>query len=293
MMMKLDFLCVGFAKCGTGTLDTILRQYKQINLPLVKEPRFFHWKHRFNNPLDKLYNEYFANVKEEQHVGIVDPSMTRVSIDELDSCFGDETKIIVMLRNPVKALFSDFKMGMRAGYYWGYFKFFGKNEVNDRFEVFLNHCLNKQHDYKKLDLYAYDDYLDKLFEKRKKEDIMVIIFEEFIKNPKALKEEIENFLGIESEDVEYNIWFNKGDKICRNYLCARLVNFGLKIKNSADIRVKKFGIKFLDILTKFTWVENREKITPELQKKCEDIYRDSKNKVSQIIGKDLNKIWFE
>ncbi len=38
--MRLDFICPGLPKCGTTTLDVILRQYEQICLPCIKEPVF-------------------------------------------------------------------------------------------------------------------------------------------------------------------------------------------------------------------------------------------------------------
>lgn len=38
--MRLDFICPGLPKCGTTTLDAILRQYEEICLPCIKEPVF-------------------------------------------------------------------------------------------------------------------------------------------------------------------------------------------------------------------------------------------------------------
>ena len=34
---KIDFLCVGFQKCATSTLDAILRQHSKVALPDIKE----------------------------------------------------------------------------------------------------------------------------------------------------------------------------------------------------------------------------------------------------------------
>lgn len=290
--MKMDFICAGFAKCGTTTFDAILRNYKKINLPVMKEPRFFHWADKHDNPVERLFSEFYADIRPDQIVGLVDPAMTRGSVDELNKYFGNDVKIILMMRNPVKALFSDFKMGLRH-YYWGYYWPFKKTTVCEKFEIFLDDCVNKRHDYKKLDLYKYDKYLEGVLNTFKKENVKVIFFEEFIKDPMSIKEEMEGFLGIDPEDVDYNIWVNEGSRVSRNYFCARINNYILQIKNKPNLKIKMAAGNFLRFVAKFTLVPNNEKITSELAKKCEDLYRESKDRVAALSGKDLNQLWFE
>lgn len=292
--MEFHFLCVGFAKCGTTSLDGILRQYKQINLPIIKEPHFFWWKDQYRNPLQRLYTKYYSQVKEEQYVGMVDPTLCKQSIKDVDLYFGDNTKIIVMLRNPVKALFSDFKMGLRSGFYWGYFVPFKKSSVSEKFEKFMEHCENKQHDYQKAELFQYDKYLENLYASRKKEDIKVIIFEEFIKKPEKFMREIEEFLSLRHEEgIDYNVWMNNGKKISRNYFCARFNNFMLRLWNSGSMIKKSIAQKLRGIFYKYTLIENNEAASAQALKRCENYYRASKNKVARILEKDLDKLWFE
>lgn len=291
--MKMDFLCVGFAKCGTTTLDAILRKYQQIKLPVIKEPRFFHWYKEYEEPLEKLQRDYFTDIRDEHCVGIIDPAMTKVPFSEVDRCFGSQTKIIIMMRNPVNALYSDFRMGLRAGYYWGYFRPFQKTTVNQKFAQFLSHCENKQHDYKKFDLYCYEQYLEGLYALRDRENVKIIIFEEFIKDPNSFKEDIENFLGIEPENVDFNVWVNEGKKICKNYFCARINNYLLQKKNNPDPEIKRKGTIWLNKARKYTLVENPEKLSDEMRKKCEDMYRSSKDRVAELTGKNLDELWFQ
>ena len=294
--MKFDFLCVGYAKCGTTSLDGILRQYKQITLPLAKvqEPHFFWWKDDYKEPLQRLYTKYYGEVKEGQCVGMVDPTLSKEKIQDVDFYFGEQTKIIVMLRNPVKALFSDFRMGLRSGFYWGYFVPFKKSTVSEKFEKFIEHCENKQHDYKKAELFRYDKYLESLYEARKKEDIKIIIFEEFVKDQAKFKSEIEKFLGLRPEDnINYDIWLNSGKKISKNYFCARINNSILKLWTSGSLPKKALAKKLRKIIHKYTLVENNETASSQAVKRCEDYYRDSKNKVAELTGKDLDHLWFQ
>lgn len=41
IMPEFSFLCVGFMKCGTTTFHEILKQHREIYLPIVKEPLYY------------------------------------------------------------------------------------------------------------------------------------------------------------------------------------------------------------------------------------------------------------
>jgi hypothetical protein len=59
---KIYFMCVGFHKCGTTTLDGILRQYNELYLPRnIKEPFFPIWYKKYDNPMEILFNRFFPD----------------------------------------------------------------------------------------------------------------------------------------------------------------------------------------------------------------------------------------
>ena len=171
--MEIDFLCVGFAKCGTTTFDNILRQYSQVVLPVIKEPHFFRWKDGYDFPVQKLINEYFEQqvTNTNKCMGMVDPTLTHMSVDDLIKYFGENTKIIVMLRNPVKAFYSEFKMGLRIGYYWGYYYPFKKVNVGRMFDSYLEHIISGKCNANTLEYFFYDRYLENIYQKINKKYI--------------------------------------------------------------------------------------------------------------------------
>ena len=54
MRTKLNFFCIGAAKCGTTTLHDILIQHPNIYLPKVKETKFF------SSKVDKTKEKFYS-----------------------------------------------------------------------------------------------------------------------------------------------------------------------------------------------------------------------------------------
>lgn len=74
---KIDFLCVGFQKCATTTLDAILRQHSEVALPIIKEIHLAEWATKCQNPMKLIENKFFRDTNySNKKIGIVDPSLT-------------------------------------------------------------------------------------------------------------------------------------------------------------------------------------------------------------------------
>ena len=66
--MKHDFVCVGFPKCATTTLDAILRQHPEIALPCHKETLFFERNDLYDKGLEWYEKRYFGkNLKKYEN----------------------------------------------------------------------------------------------------------------------------------------------------------------------------------------------------------------------------------
>ena len=61
--MKIDFMCLGFPKCGTTTLDMVLRQHTQLSFPKIKETGYWSWYKLYSKPLEELEKYYVFNSK--------------------------------------------------------------------------------------------------------------------------------------------------------------------------------------------------------------------------------------
>lgn len=114
---KLDFLCVGFQKCATTTLDALLGQHSCVALPNIKEIHLEEWGGKCENPMKVIENKFFAGSDYiNKKVGIIDPNL-RDCPREIRKRIGKDIKLIFIMRNPVDRLFSYYKMALKLGFY--------------------------------------------------------------------------------------------------------------------------------------------------------------------------------
>ena len=113
-----NLLIVGAAKSGTTSLHNYLNQHPEVFMCNPKEPHFLINKEiglkRILAGIDDFqeYEKLFFAGKENKYRGessvmyLMYPDIVIPKIKEL---FGDETKIIIMLRNPVDRAYSGFQ----------------------------------------------------------------------------------------------------------------------------------------------------------------------------------------
>ena len=113
---RLQFVIGGAQKAGTSTLDAILRMHPQIRMATVKETHFFDdesidWR---TPPYDKLV-AYFPEGAEKL-CGEATPITLfwRPAIQRLHG-YNPDTKIILLLRNPVERAFSHWRHEYAGG----------------------------------------------------------------------------------------------------------------------------------------------------------------------------------
>lgn len=210
-----DFLIVGGAKCGTTSLSQYLSKHSNIFIPKVKECRYLSkMTPNFNGPGDhvvniemttslKEYSDLFKKAKAGQF--LCDASVDYLyyyneTISSINDLYKDEQpKVIILLRNPVKSAFSMYSHLKR----------------DLRETLPLNQAIKAQKDRQKNNwewVWQYTE-ISKYYNQVKyykdnidKENLKIIIFEEFIKDPQKELKEILVFLGLEDQDL-------KGDKV--------------------------------------------------------------------------------
>lgn len=110
-MKKPNFFIVGAPKCGTTALSQYLKEHENIFMSTPKEPHFFadefrKWFYKAENDLD--YYNLFKDVK-ENHNAVGEASVlylySKNAIKKIYK-FNPNSKIIVMLRNPVDLVYS-------------------------------------------------------------------------------------------------------------------------------------------------------------------------------------------
>ncbi len=105
---RIDFVIAGAQKCGTTTLDAMLREHPEVAMCRVKESHYFDYPHR-NNYAD--YHKLFPPAGEFTVMGETTPSYLYVR-DAMRNLweYNKNLKIIVVLRNPATRAYSHWNM---------------------------------------------------------------------------------------------------------------------------------------------------------------------------------------
>ena len=226
-----DFLIVGAAKSGTTALYHYLGQHPEVFLSPIKETNFFAQKGKkldFNGPKDNLithkktitetvdYYNQFTNVTNEKAIGEICPSYLYYkdapkNIKE----HIPEVKIIAILREPVSRAFSAWVHLTRDGREYLSFSDAIVDEprrINDNWSEIWHYIEEGK----------YYDQLKRYYDSFPKENIKVIIYEDFKNNPSRVYTEICDFIGVKNSFVpDMNTKHNTGS-LSNNRFLTRL-----------------------------------------------------------------------
>lgn len=292
-----NFLIIGAAKCGTTSLYHYLNQHRDVFMPEWKEPSFF-----ADNAVGGIQDlvEYKAlfNAAPEQCVATGEASVAYLydknAALKIKDTLGGDTKIIVLLRNPIDMAYSlwghmkrvgaednSFDVGIKnadqyvAASHGGRFK----NEWLGNF-LYLQRALYTQQ------LKAYYDVLDA-------NNIHVFIYEEFFADTEASVNSVFDLLNVsndcdiclEKKNVSGSVrsgavqGFLRNPSFVKNILKAIVpsgVLAGLKKRVSEFNRVQKA----------------LDPMSAELRKELEGYFNDDVRALEQMLGRSLKEVWF-
>ena len=185
-----DFFIVGAPRCGTSSLYQYLRQCPQVFLPRIKEPLFF------NTLLDRekrftdlaSYLALFADAKPYQKVGEASPTYLHdpgapLRIAEANP----DAKVVMILRDPVARTHSHYLLEVRFGVEH---RSFGQaiREVAPLIPGGLNAYVDHS---------VYADALNRYLKAFPRENVLILWFEDFVRNPDVAVTNVLEFLGCE------------------------------------------------------------------------------------------------
>lgn len=297
--VKIDFCIAGFQKCGTTSVFSALKEIESIYLPDKKETLFFEWYRKVKYPEKLLEKKYYADMGEaKQLIGMVEPSFARYP-RQLKELLGNSVKLVFLLRNPIDALFSSFKMMMRQGSGGSELRnIYQKSScLEDMFTMYLKHRMEQN----ALTDMHYFFWLELFYSLFSKEQIKVVFFEELVQTPKLIMNEILNFIGsIEVYQKDSLCHENKGDFLMADeegYLIAEQRQQLLKTEGA----ITKDGIekeaeaeKRLDeIERKYNAAKKAYgiKMTDRQKEMAKVYFNEDVRNLEKLIGRDLTEIW--
>lgn len=300
-MKKPNFLLVGASKSGSTTLYHLLKNHPGIFLPDIKEPLYFISEiikninkndKGFKNEgfKDKLvysnedYLKLFQKVDNEKAIGEASATYLyyhKHTIPRIKNELGDP-KIIIILRDPVNKVFSQYKHLLRL---YGENKIFEESLEMEKVRISKNYTA--MYHYRAQGMYyeqvkAFKDVFS---------NVLVILTDELKNNPLKLAKKCYRFLEVNDNFEPKLLNFNISTKRVK----SRVLHKALYNKEAHTIKMffkRIFGSSVYEIYTEKYKNINTEKINvtmkEETRKKLKRYFKEDILKLERLIAKDLS-----
>ena len=306
---KPNFFIVGAPKCGTTSLHEYLQRHPDIFMPFYKEPHFFGADlqgSRFEQFRGKpqKYLKLFQDVRGESRIGESSPwyLASEEAAQEIYA-YDPQAKIIIMLRNPVDMMYS----------MWSQFRYSG-NEQIETFEAALAaepdrrqgkrirraaHCITGLL-YR--DMARYPRQVQRYFDRFGRENVRVIIFDDFIADTAAVYRSVLEFLAVDSS-FQPRFDIANPNKIARMAWLRNLI-----ISSGFSLMLLKDRLTYLatthslvpysyrtraveGVIAIYTKYESRSPLTPELRQRLAREFASEIDSLSTLLDRDLSH-WY-
>ncbi len=298
-----NLFIVGFAKSGTTALAKYLGEHKQIFISSPKEPHFFANdlpKYRKTNNI-KHYLDMFnteasldASYRGEASVYYIYSECAIKNIFD----FNKESKIIVMIRNPIDMLYSLHSQLL-----------FSRNENISNFIEAWNAQDSRKNGFniphsctdEKILQYKEVGFLGKqiarIFECGfKREQIHFILFEDFVANTRQVYKETLNFLDIKDDNRTQFPIVNPNTIHRIKILSLLYINTPQWLTKTVYFFKKIFGLKEINLSSKIynlnTKTKRRNPLNNDFRKQLLVHFKSDIKLLESLINKDLKK-WLE
>lgn len=269
MSGKLDFIVTGVMKCGTTTLGEYLQQHEEIAIPdwevgfFSKPQRFAKGYQFYEDYVDEYANEN-TKVRGEKTPYSFDKSLTPL-IHEYNA----NIKLIFIFRNPTSRAWSNYGHDL-----WNL----------DEWKSF-ERCVDEEEQrevlYQYLSKGRYVEQLEDYLQYFKREQIQLMLFEDFISNREKSLKEVFKFLDVDPDKYDYSIEIHSK----KSYHPRMNTRFLIWFK-------KVFGNKNF-LWGKLWWFHfkgNQKKSIPaEMKKKLNDYYEPYNRQLKEKFELDISK----
>ena len=285
LVVEPNFFIVGAPKSGTTNISYYLIQHTQVFMPENLEPYYFA---RLDIPQnyereiisdEKKYLNLFKNAKNCKAIGESSPVYLYCphSALEIKNRFPN-SKIIISLRNPIEIAYSEY-FSLK---FMGFDKNRSFNELLDSSKEQLDQ--NEFHIDSLLEAGFYSKHIKRFQKIFSKNQIKIIIFEEYIKNTIPTINSILSFLDID-KSIAFKTAPKGAYKVPRNFASQKLMN------NSTFRKTAKFIIPTVarqKIGERFLVKESSRPILKQNERqRLKEIYQDDVENLAKLLGRSL------
>lgn len=279
----IHFLCIGAQKAGTTSLYNLLRQHPDICLPAVKEIYYFSMDRLYRKGT-AFYHSYFKSADSQKIAGEITPDyLCSAQAPARIAAYNPAMKLIVMLRNPVDRAYSQYLMKKRNGR--------EKRAFDTCVEQELTVLAGRMpegdlYSYVSRGLYAIQ--LKRYLQHFPKEQLHVLLFEDFVADQQAAVKEIFLFLGVDPEvPIDYNVKSNE-------FFTPRFLLLQ-KLYNAIPNRIKRRVIDQAPVRAKAIYkkLSRKTAVKEQMDAKTRDrlaaYYQDDRSELEKLLQIDLHR----
>lgn len=297
-MKSPNFFIVGAPKSGTTSLYEYLRQHPQVFMPDLKEPQFFGADIEASHFIrDKeKYLSLFSPAQEESRIGEASVWYLFSEKAAKEICeFNPNAKIIIMLRNPVDMVYSLHSQLL-----------YNATETVEDFQVALSlESLRKQGfalpenssgPIKGLfyrEIAKYSKQVKRYIEIFGRENVHIIIFDDFKSDTAACYRQTLAFLDVDFEHIVSFKIENKQQKIRSRWVQNNLASPPRLVKAFSTALLprsfRQFSLRRLFSLN--CDYSARDKVPMLLRKKLMNDFSEDISRLSHLLDRNLETLW--
>lgn len=184
MNIKLTFVICGAPKAGTTSLYHLLNAHPDVCMSSIKETDFF--QHNFSNGYDWFYALY-SHYNGEFAIGEASPgNMIHPEAPERMYDHNPDMKLIFMLREPIERAWSQFQYALYRG--------------TEHPDTDFYHFITDPHNpfgQRTIELGMYCEQLKRYSRFFKRDQMLVLFYEDFSQNTASTLKEIFNFINVD------------------------------------------------------------------------------------------------
>jgi hypothetical protein len=282
-----NFFIVGARKCAVTSLYVYLQNIPGVYMSPLKELYYFAPNSVKSKRWDK--EEYLGFFKKANgHVAIGeatpiylwDPDAPKVIHQTIP-----HARIVMSLRDPVERAYSQYLMAMKfatrkSPFYDELIRSYKKQEKVHGISALY------------VELGMYYDQVRRYFDIFGREQVKVLIFEEFVQDPVKYVNEVLAFLGVNYKVTEINGHYNPDDSVPRSPLSVwPFVFFSwLRTKNIKLYKIlqrRRFPAAYKVEKVLFKARKERPKMDPRAVKFLQEMYYDDVLKLQSLLGRSL------
>jgi len=296
-MVLPNLFIVGAAKSGTTSLHNYLHQHPDVFMCNPKEPHYLINQEIGINRIPVgitnffEYADLFLEGEDKKYRGessVMYLMYPEIVIPKIKDQFGEDSKIIIMIRNPVERAYSGYQHVKRYNVKENYPDFRSAWDISEK-RYFANEAMTPASRYKELGLYykQVKSYLEEL------KSVHIIIYDDYQKDFQLEMNKVFGFLEIEKMEVNAEKRHMVGGWQWEDEKMKKLI-----IKKNLFKTFLKIIIPFRSLRKKIRQqIQNKktvkaEKISSEDKKMLQEFYREDIKRLSELVNRNLN-FWIE